>query len=353
MRINSRISLTGKALLLVGFSLGSAPSAMSIDWDWPNRMIPSDQKVIDKAYDAYREGDADTAIILLNGLKGAQNNDCRARHILAEVYKEQKRYTDAKREYQELYQTELNLEKSNTAKIGWVDPPMIRYEYAQACMSEGSFPEAINVFRDLQNEKPTWLHPRYSIGECYEMQGDHEQARNHYKALIESGIPMDANFKTTLKDRLDHVQKQLDHQSNPGETTAANIPNVGTVGQPATTRPLSGGSLASTHMGVTTPASFSRPIAPKSQGTTLKAGPLEDATVDIRNRKFDAAITRLKDYLTRQPKDGQAHYLLAISYASTRQFTLAREAYEKTLQFGDISLQKLATVGLSKLPKTN
>ncbi|MBX9569112.1 MAG: tetratricopeptide repeat protein [Candidatus Obscuribacterales bacterium] len=359
MRKNARFSLTGKLLVAVGITILIPRSARAVDWNWPNNQIPSDQKAIDKAYTAYQEGDVDTALIVLNGVKGAQNNDCRARHILADIYLEQKRYGDAKRELQDMYQTELALEKANTAKIGWVNPPQIRLEYAKACAAEGNHGEAINIFRELQNSNPKWVEPRYQIAYSYELQGDHEQARNHYKGLLESDVPMDYGTRQHIEQRLAQSQKRLETPAQ-GSTVAPSLPTVAHTGTGTSLAPIGSGSSfgdSPTFAGPgSSPASFARPVAPamqKSHGTTLKAGPLEDATVDIRNRKFDAAIVRLKDYLTRQPKDGQAHYLLAIAYASTRQYTLARDAYEKTLQHGDIALQKLATVGLSKLPKSN
>lgn len=356
MRIFRRFSPTGKFLLSVSILLSVSPLQncwASIDWNWPQNQIPSDQKQIDKAYSAYQEGDVDTAVLLLNGIKGAQQNDCRARHILAEIYLETKRYGEAKREFQEMYQVELNLEKANTAKIGWVNPSQVRLEYAQACDSEGSHSEAINIYRELQNSNPTWVEPRYYIALSYELQGDHEQARNHYKALLESGVPMDYSYKQHIEQRLKRMQEQLS-PTTPQQTAHSNATHTAAPQQVAS-RPITtlndGASRPMSSLGNS--ASFSRPVAapPSNQATTLKAGPLEDASIDIRNRKYDAAINRLKDYLGRQPKDGQAHYLMAVAYASTRQYALARDAYEKTLQYGEISLQKLATIGLSKLPK--
>ena len=365
MRRNSVFSISGKIAFCAILTASAAQTASAtINWDWPSRgTIPSDQKQIDKAYEAYQEGDSDTAILILNGVKGAQNQDCRVRHILADIYVTQKRYGDAKREFQDLYQTETNLEKANTAKIGWVDPPQIRYEFAQTAMLEGSYGEAINIFRELQNQKPTWIQPRLGIAECYETQGDHEQAHNHYKALLESGIPMDFEYKIIIKQRLDNMKKQLERaQAGGNNAQQPNVPppeqgstgrTLGSGGSLLGTSPMHGSSMGSPSIHGSSQVAFNRPAEPpRNAGTTLKTGPLEDASIDIRNRKFDSAITRLKDYLTRQPKDGQAHYLLAVSYASTRQYTLAREAYEKTLQYGELSLQRLATVGLSKLPKT-
>lgn len=357
MRIFRRFSPTGKFLLSVSVLFAASPVQncwASIDWNWPNNMIPSDQKQIDKAYSAYQEGDIDTAVLTLNGIKGAQQNDCRARHILAEIYLDTKRYGEAKRELQEMYQVELNLDKANTAKIGWVNPPQIRLEYAQACDSEGSHSEAINIYRELQNSKADWVEPRYYMAQSYELQGDHEQARNHYKALLESGVPMDYSYRQHIEQRLKRMQEHLS-PTTPQQTAHSNAAQTGTpqTGSRPMTTLASGSSPTPMPSNFGSSASFSRPVpqASTNQATTLKAGPLEDASIDIRNRKYDAAINRLKEYLGRQPKDGQAHYLMAVAYASSRQYALARDAYEKTLQYGEISLQKLATIGLSKLPK--
>ncbi len=358
MQIFRRFSPTGKFLLSVSVLFAASPLQncwASIDWNWPNNQIPSDQKQIDKAYAAYQEGDIDTAILTLNGIKGAQQFDCRARHILAEIYLDTKRYGEAKRELQEMYQVELNLDKANTAKIGWVNPPQIRLEYAQACDSEGSHSEAINIYRELQNSNANWVEPRYYMAQSYELQGDHEQARNHYKALLESGVPMTYSYKQVIEQRLKRMQDALSPTTPQQQTAHSNAPHTS---DPSSARPITtlnddSGASRPMSSSFANSASFSRPVAPvqTNKATTLKAGPLEDASIDIRNRKYEAAINRLKDYLSRQPKDGQAHYLLAVAYASTRQYALARDAYEKTLQYGEISLQRLATIGLSKLPK--
>lgn len=342
----------GIRLFLSAFTgIALAPTALAIDWNWPNNMIPSDQKSIDKAYAAYQDGDVDTAILTLNGIKGAQNNDCRARHILAEIYLDQKRYSEAKHELMDMYNTEIALEKANTAKIGWVDPPQIRMEYADACAAEGSYPEAINIYRELTAIKP--VNAGFAIGKAYNSMGEHEQARNQFKHLLESGIKMTYADRSAIEESLAMLNKHLDAEGKGTQTVAATTNEVRRPAESGTLSPMGASSGHSSsyvaHTGYGT--HIAAPAAPKNSGTTLKAGPVEDAANDIRNRKFDSAITRLKDVLTRQPKNGQAYYLLAVAYASSRQFVLARDAYEKTLEFGDISLQKLATVGLSKLPK--
>lgn len=366
MRQKIAVSLTRRLLFTLPLISLNIQPVFAIDWNWPNNQIPSDQKAIDSAYKAYQDGDADTAIVLLNGVKGAANSDCRVRHILSEIYLERKRYQEAKRELQDLYQAEINLEKANTAKIGWVNPAGIRYEYANVCAEEGNYPEAINVYRELQQGNQSWLQPRFGIAKSYELMGDHEQARNAYKSILDSGIAISYADRGAIESRMSEMNKAIDArlQGNANPQTAQ-IPNAQQMGgQPVNMAPMGGGSVLTSQMPGSPGSSFgshtplgssmggrSVSIKPASAGTTLKAGPLEDAASDIRNRKYESAITRCKDFLTRQPKDGQAHYLLGIAYASTRQFDLARNAYEKTIEYGDISLQKLATMGLSKLPK--
>ena len=86
--------------------------------------------------------------------------------------------------------------------------------------------------------------------------------------------------------------------------------------------------------------------APRAAGT----GPLQLAADEISSRKYEAAITRLKGVIQKDKANAQAHYLLAVAYASSHQTASAKEEYEATLKYAqDMKLQKLASAGLAKM----
>lgn len=333
--------------------------AFPIDWNWPQNMIPSNPREIDRAIAAYSGGDVDTAIIALNGIKGAQNEDCRARHILVDIYRDQKRYTDALRELQDLYMVEAKFASNNTSKPGWMNPPGIRLEMADVMLDAGQYQEAIALYRELAQAQPSWTQPRYGVARAFEALGEFEQARGEWKSIL-SAPGVTASEKAGLNDRIANLDKviaqqaagpQGNPQAVPGQGQppgqAGYTPTTSTASRQTGYSPQAGGRpLGSSSISAVPSGGFASSTVTATRGS----GPLSIAAEEISSKKYDAAITRLKGVIQKSPNNAQAHYLLAVAYVSSRQFASARDEYEATLKFAqDMTLQKLASAGLTKI----
>ena len=342
-----------KCALLLGaaFSLTVLPVFANVDWNWPGGMIPSDPKEIDKATTAYASGDVDGAITILNNLKARQGDDCRVRHILIDIYKEQRRYSEAKSELADLSTVESRFISKNPMNYpGWMDPQQLKVELGTISMAEGNHQEALNSFREATQMKGSNPHEaKKYMGMCYEQMGDHEQAMSTYKSALEAG---GSSFNAGDKAFFVQAIARLD-KSNSGGGGGEQTQGHSQGQQPVqgSEQPEQGGrpsGFGSSSVSTRIPGAGGPPraITPTVMGT----GPLQDAANEISSRKYDAAIARLKPIAEKAPANAQAHYLLAVAYASTGKYELARKEYEATLKYAqEMKLLKLATSGLQKI----
>jgi tetratricopeptide (TPR) repeat protein len=106
------------------------------------------------------------------------------------------------------------------------------------------------------------------------------------------------------------------------------------------------------------PISSPVPLRPRGEAGSPAPPPappskLQLASSDISIGKYDSAITRLKEILQSSPANAQAHYMLGVAYAKTKQFVAAETEYQETIRLaGDEKLKDLARLGLSKLHPT-
>lgn len=332
--------------------------------------IPSNPKEIERAMTAYNGGDVDTAISALTNVKGMSQEDCRVRHILAELYKEQKRYSEARNEYQELINFETKYMSNNTSKPGWMDPSQLKMEVAETYMEQGSVPEAMQIYRDLSQQRPTWMDPRRMIGRCMEVQGDLDGARQQYRTLIDTGLATSAGDKSMLMNQIAYLDKQIEAKSGQGAggqqvaTQPGGPPNgMPPNGMPNNMQPM-GNSFGNGSRSFSATPGHQMPSSPYGMpgsmpGSSMvshavSTGPLAAATADITGKKYDAAIDKLKPIVQKSANNAQAHYLLAIAYVSKGDYKTAKEEYELTLKYAqDLKLQKLASAGLMKIQNKN
>ncbi len=383
-----RIFIYTAALGLSGFSSAYA----AVDWNWPQGQIPSNPGEIDRAMTFYQNGEIDSAIITLNGIKGAQ--DCRVRHILADIYRESGRFADAKRELQDIAGIESQFIANNTARPSWMDPLAIKLELGDTALQEGQAQEALSIYREVQQASPKLTQARTSIARVYESTGEIEQARNQYKSIIDSGIPLYTAEKSQIMERISQLEKHMEdeharqraeqkaahgHVSNENGThnakqaapqnqihqlQTAQHENQAHGGPAAYAQPpydlqnaypahLQAGSKWHTQTAAQRQASRIYEDQAQSAGTQ-KQGPLHWAMQEISQKKFDDAIVRLKLALKEAPQNAQVHYLLAIAYANTGKFSDAKSEYQEVLKHcQDSRLKTLAQGGLSKIQNKN
>jgi tetratricopeptide (TPR) repeat protein len=95
--------------------------------------------------------------------------------------------------------------------------------------------------------------------------------------------------------------------------------------------------------------------AKAEQDKLLKAGynPVKAAMFDINSGKPKEAIEKLKTVLEKNPKDVQAHYVLAIGYVYAHQSDQAAAQYRTVLKLASPTskIAQLATEGLKKIAK--
>lgn len=390
MTKNARVLLFS-ALLLA--SAGIAQPAQAVDWNWPAGQIPSDGKAIEKAMSFYQSGELDSAIITLNGIKGAQ--DCRARHILADIYREQKRYADAKRELQEIHGIETQFMANNSARPSWMDPNGLRLEMGDMALEQGETQEALAIYREVVQANPKSTQARLSIARVYESKGELEEAKNSYRSIIDSGIPLYTQEKSNILDSINRLEKMMEHQArgadqhqgqHPGQQGQGQMPQgqyppgqmpqgqypPGQMGQypPGQMPPgqYPGQMGQGQYPGQMPPPGYPSTAVNDNYGShsmqaagsgsdggraaasKAKEGPLQWAMEEIAAKKYDDAILRLKEALKVAPKNAQAHYLLAIAYANTSKYKEAKDEYEAVLKFAqDTRLKSMANGGLTKL----
>ena len=334
-------------LVFVGFSILISP-AFAIDWNW--QMIQSNQKEVDKAMSEYNSGDADAAITTLSSLKSGATPDVRAIHIISDIYKEQKRYDDAKRELQEIINAYQIFMRSHNVGPNF-DTCSLKCEIGDVCLEEGNVQEALSTFKEAQSLGPNRSTPRAGIARCYERLGDFDAAKTHYKSILE--LPSTNQMeKSAYLERISQIDKFLSSRSQ--QAAGASAPQSG--GPPVSTAQQQAALPPAPQQIGTGPASRVEVSAPGS-GSVGPArvnapggGPLQQAAEEISAKKYEAAIARLRALIQKLPTNAQAHYLLAVAYASSHQGASAREEYEATLKYAqDLALQKLATSGLAKL----
>ncbi len=365
MRSKYKVSLL---LSSVSILVSQMPVFAYIDWNWPMNQIPSNPKEIERAMTAYNSGEIDTAISALTNVKGMSPEDCRVRHILAELYREQKRFTEARNEYQELINFETKYMSNNSSKPGWMDPTQLKMEIADSYFEQGSISEAQQMYRDLAQQRPTWLEPRKMLGRCLEMQGDYEGARQHYKTLLDSGAAASAGDKNYLMSMVTNLDKAIEAKSQSAQGQQVATQPGGPAGVPANGMPANmhqpmgnnsfgsrSFSAAPGHAMPSSPYGTPGGIGSASPSHTVVAtGPLAEATADITGKKYDAAIAKLKPIVQKSAGNAQAHYLMAIASVGKGDYKTAKEEYELTLKYAqDLKLQKLASSGLLKIQNKN
>jgi Tfp pilus assembly protein PilF len=365
------------AITILSFSQLAASAA--VDWNWNN--VPTDQATLDKAMTTYQNGDVESTIGTLNSLKNGKSQDVRSRHILVDIYKEQKRYPDAKRELSEMIGVFQQYITSHNVSPPWMNPNTLKCEIGDICMEEGNTAEALGYYREALNGQPNLTQARMAIANALVRQGDIDGAKQQFKSAMETPN-LSSGEKSYFMSALNQLEQQQNQQAQGGQQGAQGqgrpgqgmpgmqgqgmpgqgmpgqgmqgqgmpgqgmpgqgMPGQGMPGQGMPGQAYSGPGSSSVSMGGT--SSGSRPLAVASND------PMQMALGDISSKKYDSAITRLKSILEKSPANAQAHYLLAIAYASSHQSVSAKSEYEATLKYTrDPKLQSMASAGLSKL----
>ncbi len=336
--------------MIVAAVLLTQSPVFAVDWSWPMGQLNAvNAKEIDKAQGLYSSGEIDSAIQVLSTLKGLPGDDCRARHVISEIYKEQKRYQDARRELHELITVINTYTSTHTVTPPWMDTVPIKIEMGDLSAQDGNLNEALAQYQEILQSRPKNVLALAQIARIYEMQRDFEGAKAQYKVILEASVsPGEKSYYT---DRIAELDKAIAAARNSGQPQgpAGGAPTgpgtQGTTGMSPGRMPPAGGAQVLSGPGGQLIASG------KAATTTTGApNPLRLALEEITNRKYDSAIPLLKKVLQTSPTSGQAHYLLGVAYAGDHQFDAARGEYETAIKCSqDIQLQGLAKKALSKL----
>ncbi len=107
------------------------------------------------------------------------------------------------------------------------------------------------------------------------------------------------------------------------------------------------------------PESVDEPSAGKPSQTSATPAaktlsPLEQASFAIQSKNFQNSIDLLSLVISKDGKNAQAHYLLAVSYVGVRRYSEAKEEYKIVIKLTPNSkVSQLAEQGLKKLTESN
>ncbi|MBX9688400.1 MAG: redoxin domain-containing protein [Candidatus Obscuribacterales bacterium] len=95
-------------------------------------------------------------------------------------------------------------------------------------------------------------------------------------------------------------------------------------------------------------------LGPAGNGSSASgeksSNPLQIAIGEISSANYSAAINKLNEILKKDGSNAEAHYLLGVSYASSKQFASAESEYQTAIKLAnDPKLKQLAELGLAKL----
>lgn len=343
--------------MMATVTLFSVRPGHAVTWDWHLAFCPSDEKGLTNAAQLYRSGEVENCLIALGNIKLARPNDCRVLHIIAEVYKETKRFTEAKQTLSDL----LALEQ----KIGsapYIDIPQIKYEIAQVCQEMGRDDEALPLYLQVTEADPKNAFFRLSVAKTYERLGELSNARESY--VLSLNLVRETDIRDFINERIAHID---DLQANPGKQVRKPPPGPppGSSGS-ASSFPSSLGSSGHSSIPDSNFATGHSSISSAGGGTTSGGGGttsanapqitspvLKDALQDMSSKNYTSAITKLQNHLAKNKTDGEGHYLLAVCLVATRKFSDAAKEYELALEHANnLKLQKLASQGLAKLQKS-
>jgi tetratricopeptide (TPR) repeat protein len=333
--------------------LSSASSAFAVAWDWNANAMPQHDKSIKRAQDAYVEGDIEGALIILNQCKGQSQDDCRIRHILVEIYNEHKRYPEARSEMSEMIAVEQRLNRvTATARPMWADVPQAKLELATIFENEGDYFSAIRVYQEAQaladvERQKDWMQPRLGIAHCHEAQKEWAQAKQAYESATKDPY-MTASTKTYIQEKIAEMDQRISGGSDVATAAGGSHP-TGTQkagGGGSITTASSPGNFPKTSFGnvpLATPAQRSSP--PVNRPVAV-----QQALQEIDLKHYDSASTILANYLARNKTNGEAHYLLAVTYAFQKKYAEAAKEYESAIEFANnLQLQRKASDGLRKI----
>lgn len=328
------------------------PVFATVDWNW--NQVPSDPAEIDKAMTTYQSGDVDSAISVLNNLKNGKSQDVRSRHILVDIYREQKRYPDAKRELTEMIAVFQQYVASHTVSPPWMDSNSLKCELGDICLEEGNQVEALNHYREALAGRPNLAQARVAIANILLRQGDVDGAKQQYKTLLETPnlSTGEKSYYMSALEQLEQAPQQQQQRQGQALPQGTSVPqgrgssSVIMQGR-GMTQGMPQGALMPNQ---SNPGQSQMPPASASPSAAGAKEPIQLALGDISSKKYESAIARLKGIIEKSPANAQAHYLLAVAYASSHQSVFARSEYEATLKYAkDPRLQGMASAGLSKL----